>query len=269
MLRLICGIRFQIINFHDKRSIHKMILNMEHMYLRQEENSENVQISFRYTNDKFGVDREFNFSRNVSENITVCTARMNANLEKAFCKRLKKKKKSVEPEVTLPEIDVKFYKNEEVLGPEDTCKDLIDNHQCITAHVIDRTYNIIYNPPWITTLQLPTSILADFPVYPSKLELQFLTMDKCKFLWYKGMYDPDKHKPENVNWISIGEGFIINTTNDEIGHKLKVVCETTDEGPKAECISANNVEAGPGLCPFDTRHLYTKEKLTGDRYRKL
>lgn len=269
MLRLICGIRFQIINFHDKRSIHKMILNMEHMYLRQEENSENVQISFRYTNDKFGVDREFNFSRNVSENITVCTARMNANLEKAFCKRLKKKKKSVEPEVTLPEIDVKFYKNEEVLGPEDTCKDVIDNHQCITAHVIDRTYKIIYNPPWITTLQLPTSILADFPVYPSKLELQFLTMDKCKFLWYKGMYDPDKHKPENVNWISIGEGFIINTTNDEIGHKLKVVCETTDEGPKAECISANNVEAGPGLCPFDTRHLYTKEKLTGDRYRKL
>lgn len=268
MLRIICGIRYQILNLHDKRCVHKMIFDTDYMYFRQEESSETVDISFRYSNDKFGIDREFNFCRNVTENVNVCATRMGANLEKAFSKKIKKKKKSVETETfTLPEFEVKFYKNDQILS-EETCKDVIDNRECITVCVIDKNYKIIFNPPWINTLQLPTSILAQFPTYPSKLETQFLAPNECKFLWYKGLYEPNKDKQEHVKWISIGEGFIINTTNDEIGYKLKVICEAKNcelVGPKAESISAKNVEAGPGHCPFDTRHLYTKEKLSGNR----
>lgn len=34
-------------------------------------------------------------------------------------------------------------------------------------------------------------------------------------------------------------------------------------GPESEVESLNAVQAGPGFCPFQTRHAFTKEKLSG------
>lgn len=36
-------------------------------------------------------------------------------------------------------------------------------------------------------------------------------------------------------------------------------------GPSVEVISKNIVEAGPGPCPFESRHLFTKDRLKDKR----
>ncbi|XP_046829334.1 2',5'-phosphodiesterase 12 isoform X3 [Vespa crabro] len=52
--------------------------------------------------------------------------------------------------------------------------------------------------------------------------------------------------------------------------RLKLNCipqNETHSGPSVEVESKNIIEAGPGHCPFDTRHMFTKSKLTGNSFR--
>ncbi|KAF7382815.1 hypothetical protein HZH66_013217 [Vespula vulgaris] len=52
--------------------------------------------------------------------------------------------------------------------------------------------------------------------------------------------------------------------------RLKLNCtprNETESGPSIEVESKKVVEAGPGNCPFDTRHMFTKFKLTGKSFR--
>lgn len=37
-------------------------------------------------------------------------------------------------------------------------------------------------------------------------------------------------------------------------------------GPEVETISTTCIEAGPGFCPFENRHLFTQDKLSGKGY---
>lgn len=62
--------------------------------------------------------------------------------------------------------------------------------------------------------------------------------------------------------------YLVQTT--DIGHKLKVVCTPRfglKTGPSAECISSCVVEAGPGVCLFESRHLYTRMRLPNHQFR--
>jgi 2',5'-phosphodiesterase len=38
-------------------------------------------------------------------------------------------------------------------------------------------------------------------------------------------------------------------------------------GPSMEAVSKNTVKAGPGSCPFETRHLFTQNKLKDREFR--
>ncbi|KAJ2953565.1 hypothetical protein O0L34_g1166 [Tuta absoluta] len=52
--------------------------------------------------------------------------------------------------------------------------------------------------------------------------------------------------------------------------KLKLECipeNDTTTGPAVETISKNVVEAGPGRCPFEDRHVFTATKLSGKSFR--
>lgn len=51
--------------------------------------------------------------------------------------------------------------------------------------VMDKSYEIVYNFPWVLNLTLPTNILAGFRVYPSKVELQFANRKHSIGKWYK------------------------------------------------------------------------------------
>lgn len=51
--------------------------------------------------------------------------------------------------------------------------------------VLDRTFKLVLNQPWVVNLVLPTSILAGYTVYPSKLEMKYAEKAYSKTQWYK------------------------------------------------------------------------------------
>lgn len=60
------------------------------------------------------------------------------------------------------------------------------------------------------------------------------------------------------------------TSNEDIGYHFKfelIPGNGKEFGPSIEAISKTEVQAGPGICPFDERHQFTKEKLSQDKFR--
>lgn len=135
----------------------------------------------------------------------------------------------------------------------------------------DQTYFVNYNSPWIKLVALPSSILAGSYVYPSKLELDFADRHSTQFQWYRGKM-PKSNREDQIEWEEIGTGFSFIVRTEDIGYriKLKIIPKTTDgkrTGPAVEAIAKNEVEAGPGYCPFECRHLFTEKRLQGNDLR--
>lgn len=74
---------------------------------------------------------------------------------------------------------------------------------------------------------------------------------------------------KEMSWTQIGDASIYLVQPSDLGYKLKVVCtpRKTKIGPAAECVSSCAVEAGPGVCLFDSRHLYTQQRLPQNQFR--
>lgn len=132
-------------------------------------------------------------------------------------------------------------------------------------------FTVKYNWPWINTLTLPTSILAGFYVYPSKLEIDYADRNVSDFIWSRGKLPANKRE-DQIEWEEIGRGFSFLVRQDDIGFKLKVTAtprsaDGNKQGPVVETIAKNEVQAGPGVCPFETRHLFTMDRLSGKSLR--
>ena len=67
------------------------------------------------------------------------------------------------------------------------------------------------------------------------------------------------------------ESYFYTTTNADIGHFLKFVLTPGQAdgrfGPPVEFITKQAVQAGPGPCPFETRHVFTNNRLQGPSIR--
>lgn len=73
-----------------------------------------------------------------------------------------------------------------------------------------------------------------------------------------------------VSWTLVHEGTIYKSQTDDIGHHLKLQCIPSNgetEGAIAEYMSKCEVQAGPGNCPFESRHVFTSDKLYGSKFR--
>ncbi|KAL6464900.1 hypothetical protein MHYP_G00272170 [Metynnis hypsauchen] len=122
-------------------------------------------------------------------------------------------------------------------------------------------YKIERNPPTFTTAELPASLLAGFPVCP-KLEVEFGDLKDCTFTWYRES-SPNAHAPgQDGCWVEAGSERVFTPSNLDIGLRLKLKCTPGNEsryGVAKELVSSGTVEAGPGVCTFDNRHMYTKK----------
>lgn len=56
----------------------------------------------------------------------------------------------------------------------------------LELYILDEPFAVAYNVPWISSITLPSSILATCYVYPSKIELQCSNVNETIFVWYKG-----------------------------------------------------------------------------------
>ncbi|XP_015262550.1 PREDICTED: 2',5'-phosphodiesterase 12 [Gekko japonicus] len=112
-------------------------------------------------------------------------------------------------------------------------------------------YRVERNPPALTELQLPRSLLAGFPVCP-KVRTEFGSPAHCLFRWYQ------EQKVElGVAAAAAATGWV-----ETPGGTEHVFMPSNAHGLPREVESGGPVEAGPGACTFDARHLYTK-KVTG------
>jgi len=145
------------------------------------------------------------------------------------------------------------------------CKSLLQDSAKLKLIIFEKMFLVKQNAPYIIHMSLPSSILVGFPTYPSKFESLYTDKKQSIFNWYKN--DAINNK-SNV-WTHVGSGFLYEPNVSDIGCNLKISCEPrneSDSGCNMEVESKNVVEAGPGPCPFDIRHQFTKHKLLGRRY---
>ncbi|CAH1175936.1 unnamed protein product [Phaedon cochleariae] len=247
-----------------QKFIHKYIFNMEKAYLRYlGEDSNQFEFSFKYKNEDLKIDRQFNFCRKLSENVEVFLSRVTTNVGKIVNKKSKKKMKK-ENNIQLDQtVTALLYLGDKELEKTKLCSDVfqIGNHN-IVFKLLDRNYEVIINSPWVDSMSLPMSILANFPTYPSKFDTVFTDKELSEFTWSKSVDD--------TTWTHVGKGFIYIPTNEDINHYLKLSCvpkNENSEGPTAEAVSVCKVDASPGQCPFETRHNFTRERARDNEFR--
>lgn len=131
-------------------------------------------------------------------------------------------------------------------------------------------YRVERNPPALTELRLPRSLLAGFPVCP-KVSAEFAAPQHCLFRWYREQRPAaggEAAGGDGPAWVeAAGAERVFTPSNALVGLRLKLRCTPGDGaqryGPPREVESSGPVEAGPGACTFDSRHLYTK-KVCGE-----
>ncbi|KAM7349178.1 2',5'-phosphodiesterase 12 [Cochliomyia hominivorax] len=257
---------------------HKTNYTMDKVYLRKDPDSQELHISFRYANEDLKIDRDFNFCRKIDEKIEAALNRIRGNIEKELSKKMKKGKKKTPAEVHEPvneivpgvEINIEFIKSNNKLEDVTFAEMLSDTLDNLHLKVLDRKFELVLNQPWVVNLVLPTSILAGFSVYPSKLEMKFAEKDYCKAEWFKAKM-PASGNIQLATWQYCGEGLFYTTSNEDVDHYLKLKLTPGNAegifGPPVEHISKNSIQAGPGPCPFETRHCFTKKRLSEDSLR--
>ncbi|XP_017862422.1 PREDICTED: 2',5'-phosphodiesterase 12 [Drosophila arizonae] len=252
---------------------HSTAVAMDKVYLRNAQNTEELHITFRYANQGLKLDRSFNFCRRMSERVDEALLRIRNNVEKELTKKSKKKSKGAAAAetplaITPNEIVVEFRREgseEQILGV--TFEELLKNSaDGLKLRIHDTNFDVLLNQPWIDSVQLPSSILAGFPVYPLKLELEFASREHSRAEWYRAVKPANGIFNEKTNWKRCAEGLIYQTSSSDVDHHLKLVIRPGNEqgilGPATECISKLSVLPGPTDCPFEQRHQYTKQPLS-------
>ncbi|KAF7278313.1 hypothetical protein GWI33_008531 [Rhynchophorus ferrugineus] len=215
---------------------------MDKAYLRQCNDGEHFELSFEYKQTNPAVKRVFNFSRKLSEDINALLNRVSINVEKALSKKAKKKKS--EGELSKGVI-IKLSQNNMEVSRDSICGDVFLSGTELILFINDCQYSVIVNSPWVSCLELPNSILANFPVYPTKFESYYTDKDVSEFIWYKSA--------DKTHWE-------------------QVVCIPKNQnanGPTVECETSCTVEASPGECPFERRHNFCKERAQGTEFRVM
>ncbi|KFB39652.1 AGAP009079-PA-like protein [Anopheles sinensis] len=259
---------------------------MRTAYFKHLPDDEQCQISFHLVNEQLRVDKVFNFNRNLTEQIDSSIERIRANVEKECGKKNKRKNKTkkltaadqpAEDQLAQPDpepkpVAVTIGTPNEKLTQITIAELLVRISEDPNVHltVLENEFQIALNSPEVHSLALPSSILADFYVYPSKLELHFATKECSEFGWYRGLM-PESKNAQQITWEEVGNELTYMVKKNDIGHHLKFKCTPKDgsgnNGAVAEIISVNPVQAGPGQCPFEVRHMFTRDKLTGSQFR--
>ncbi|XP_053509198.1 2',5'-phosphodiesterase 12 [Ictalurus furcatus] len=202
--------------------------------------------------------------REQTEELGKVLARISNSIIKAQSKGKKSKRSKGENTNTdAAEPVVRLYFNGDLVAEDALNRDAWQDGALL--QIGDAKYKVERNPPTFTTAQLPASVLAGFPVCP-KLEIEFGDLRFCVFKWYKES-SPNAHtRGEEDSWVEAGSDRVFTPSNMDVGLRLKLKCMPGNEsrlGLELELVTLSTVEAGPGVCTFDSRHLYTC-KLTND-----
>jgi 2',5'-phosphodiesterase len=237
-------------------------------YFRHKEGCDTFNYCFFLENEDLRVSRNFNFSRRITENIGEFQNRILTNVEKTLSKKRKKKSKDDATDVGEG-IKVTFKADGEEVDGSKNCKEILSSSN-VTMNVLGMDFKVLVNRPVVTAIALPDSMLADFPISPSKLDVEFGDRRNCLLTWYLSCNElpNDTVNKETLEYKEVARGVSFTPTPDDVNHVVKLKCQPfngQEEGPAVEVVSKIKIEASPGHCPFDTRHKFTTEFLSGER----
>jgi len=224
-------------------------------------------VSFIFAFKKNSPGRQFNLSRELSEDASQFLIRIQTNISKV----IDKKKKKNEPN---EKICVKFTSDSENFSIENfkTAGELI-KFPGIKMDVNGCEYDVIVNPPLVEECKLAGALLTDTLIYPFKLQTVF--SEECKFEWFLSK-DPaetslpptssKKPKLENLKskgWVKRREGFFFKPENCDVGGRIRLDITPTygESVGDTYCVHASSlVEAGPDTTPTQNRQQWTPTK---------
>lgn len=180
---------------------------MDTIYFRARPQNSAVQINFHYVNTALQLDRVFNLERSLSETLDACLGRIKANVEKELQKKQRRKKApkgsqvAKEPEVLQLAADaddtstqVLLSRLGQVLDGHTVMRDVLDTCPSVGTTDLLLTifgvpFKVCYNLPWVNLIVLPTSMMAGYFVYPTKLDMECAELRDCTFQWFKVSMD--------------------------------------------------------------------------------
>lgn len=244
--------KVQLFYVNQYKSLGSCKPKMDKAYLRHSPSGEHFDLTVELTEGK--VKRPFNFSRKLSETIESFLTRVTTNINKALNKKSGKKKNPSE----IKTVSASLIQDDTLVANHQLCEEIFRPGNSVFLTINDRKYPIIINSPWVSALDLPTSIMATFPTYPSKFESLYTNTEQSDFVWYSSK--------DGSNWVEVGREFMYTPSTKDIQCFLKFSCTPKNDnsvGPTVEVISSCKVEASPGECPFQRRHDFTRKKLQG------
>ncbi|RWS28781.1 2':5'-phosphodiesterase 12-like protein [Leptotrombidium deliense] len=245
------------------------------------DDSDKISLSFHYKVNE--NERLFTFNRNKDESLNVLFDRMRQNIIQKLTRRKKIKRKEAED---LTPSDAAEFSLPISLVHENVVVDETLPHSSAwrdgsILKVGENEYDVIVNAPVVKSLKLPKCLLAGFDIYPIVV-VDFCDEDECKYFWYKRRSQLEKKMAKASNnessdssvghggWILAAEGFSYKPDNGDIGRQVKLKCvpfRGDVEGVEVVLESKGVIEAGPGICPFEERHAFTKDVTESNSFR--
>jgi 2',5'-phosphodiesterase len=246
-------------------------MNYLSVYAEKTNNSQNVKLLFSLNN------RKFNMSRVATEPVGKTLKRIGISVEKANTKGQDGTKKRGKKQEVLNNIPVAlFWANGAAMDSELTNEDAWKEGNVL--NICESKFLIEENTPIVHSARIPSVIMARFPVVPM-VKLEFADKENSQFKWFKQAHSskptvgeatsmPSEVENESAtSWIEIGQEFIYIPNVSDIGCVLKMSCKAASIEKVAhewfDVTAVSDVAAGPGVTPFDTRHLYTAKPTSG------
>ncbi|RZF41869.1 hypothetical protein LSTR_LSTR005331 [Laodelphax striatellus] len=245
-------------------------------YFRLTDGYDTFQVSFLFKNETLNIERECNFNRKLDERVGDFLNRVKVNIDKLKSSKRKNKKQKVLTDLELDSSvsSAGLFQDGTLIDSETICRDAIFCYKSaknLSLNINDVQYSVSINAPWVNELCLPSSMLAGFFIYPSKFNVLFSEQKDCSFTWFRKKCK-QAPKSDDPGWQKVGEGFVYTVENEDVGYYLKLTCVPSNnelKGPEASTVSSGLIEAGPGLCPFEDRHPFTQNRLSGNEFRVM
>ncbi|XP_065584351.1 2',5'-phosphodiesterase 12-like [Artemia franciscana] len=271
--------------FRRNRSIYSGFSRMDYLNVKISDTSAQFRISFQLVDPNSNFLRVFDFTRPMAETCEATELKIKRTMEKTLAKQYKRlKKTSDEMNITIKLSD---NPNKSLISTLDILKD-----SEYPVEIFNKTYSIVWNTPSVISLKIIKCILVGFPCYPvTKLENADESL--AKFKWFRSITSLSKEQQKNVvyerqwtergkkclkpmkitppdetnesQWCFIGGSSSYLPTTEDVDHWLLVECipkNKDTEGQPFRTVSPVVVSAGPGKCPFEDRHKFTKERVS-------
>ena len=248
-----------------------VLKKMNYLSVYTEKNSSSLNVKLLFILN----DRKFTMSRLAAEPVGKTLRRIGISVQKANVKRhddVKKKSKQQEVIDNIPV--VLLSPNGENIDGELTNEQAWKEPNVLKIGELE--FIVEENTPIVHSAKIPSIIMAGFPVVPT-VKLEFASKDNSQFKWFKkvdeikssAMQSEVESVTENENiWTEVGEDFIYIPSINDIGSVLKMTCKAGNGEKVAHewfnVIGISEIAAGPGLTPFDTRHLYTSKPTSNN-----